>query len=97
MQSVALIWPAVQRACVEKARRVESAEREPISRTEPRFSIGRFYHLQVVVFSWPRHLACGILIPRPGKEPTSPAVHEPCLTTGPSGMCPFSVLKLRLY
>lgn len=31
MQSVALIWPPVQTAYVEKARRVESAEREPIS------------------------------------------------------------------
>ena len=56
------------------------------------FIIFRFFF-----FSWPCHLAYGILIPRPGKEPTPPALHDPCLTTGPSGMCPFSVLKLRLY
>ena len=27
-------------------------------------------------FFWPSHMACGILVPRPGIEPTPPAVEE---------------------
>lgn len=56
-----------------------------------------FIIFRLFFFSWPHHMAYRILIPRPGKEPTPPAVREPCLTTGLSGMSPFSVLKLRLF
>ena len=33
-------------------------------------------------------LACGILVPWPGTEPKTPALHSKFLTTGPSGMSP---------
>ena len=35
-----------------------------------------------------RSLACGILVPRPGIEPMSPALHGGFLTTGPPGRSP---------
>ena len=35
-------------------------------------------------------VACGILVPRPGIEPTSPALEGGFLTTGPPGKSPNS-------
>ena len=39
---------------------------------------------------WPHCTACGILVPRPGTEPTSPAVEGGFLATGPPGEVPRS-------
>ena len=36
--------------------------------------------------------ACGILVPRPGIEPTSPALQGEFLATGPPGRSPLSSL-----
>ena len=36
--------------------------------------------------------ACGILVPRPGIEPASPALEGGFLTAGPPGKSPFNVL-----
>ena len=45
------------------------------------------FFLSLFFFFWPRHVACGILVPRPGIEPMPPAVKapSPVLTTGPPG------------
>ena len=37
------------------------------------------------LFVWPHHASCGILVPRPGMEPTCPVVEGRFLTTGPPG------------
>ena len=37
--------------------------------------------------------ACGILVPRPGIEPTSPALEGGLLATGPRGKSPRSFLS----
>ena len=42
---------------------------------------------------WPA--ACGILVPRPGVEPSFPALQRGFLTTGPPGKSPYLFLKLR--
>ena len=42
-------------------------------------------------FSCP--MACGILVPRPGIEPTSPALEGGFLTTGPPGKPPGILLN----
>ena len=38
-----------------------------------------------VVFFWPHHAACGILVPQPGIEPRPPQWKLGILTSGPPG------------
>ena len=42
------------------------------------------------------HIACGILVPRPGFEPASPALEGRFLTTGPPGKSPISPVLTQL-
>ena len=55
-----LYWQGVQRCC-------HLAEPTPVPFHSILFDI--FYY-----FFWPRHVACGILVPRPGIKPAPPAV-----------------------
>ena len=49
------------------------------------------YHIKLLMkvkfvgVFWPRHMACGMLFPRPGIEPMSPALAGGFLTTGLPG------------
>ena len=54
------------------------------------------YHYRHSVFFG--HVACGILVPQPGIEPTPPALEGGVLTTGPPGKSPeFSSLEAQWY
>ena len=51
----------------------------------------------VVVVHWLNcPVACGILVPRPGIEPTSPALEGGFFTTGPPGKSQFPVFEPHL-
>ena len=47
----------------------------------------------VAVHRFSRSAACGILVPRPGIKPTSPALQGSFLTTGPPGKLLLEVLS----
>ena len=52
----------------------------------------------VVVHRHSCPLACGILVPRPGIEPVSPALEGRYFTTGPPGNSPHTLLlRVKIY
>ena len=44
-----------------------------------------FKKTYLFIYLFSHHMACGILFPRPGIEPASPALQDGFLTTGPPG------------